>query len=117
MKLLYIYIYNESEKKKLHWKEKKYIKYFLFMGWINMSRELIKTMSPWEKVNIARHKDRPTGSFYIENIFTDFIELHGDRAYGDDAAIIGGIGFTSIVISAYILPAVAPPTTRFISYV
>lgn len=58
-----------------------------------MSRELIKTMSPWEKVNIARHKDRPTGSFYIENIFTDFIELHGDRAYGDDAAIIGGIGF------------------------
>lgn len=63
------------------------------MGWKRMSRELIKTMSSWEKVNIARHKDRPTGSFYIENIFDDFIELHGDRLYGDDNAVIGGIGF------------------------
>ena len=58
-----------------------------------MNRELIKTMSSWEKVNIARHKDRPTGSYYIKNIFDDFIELHGDRNFGDDAAIIGGIGY------------------------
>lgn len=57
-----------------------------------MTRELIKTMSPWDKVITARDKNRPTGSFYIENIFTDFIEFHGDRAYGDDNAIIGGIG-------------------------
>lgn len=54
---------------------------------------MIKTMSSWDKVNIARHKERPTGKFYIENIFTDFIELHGDRNFGDDGAIIGGIGF------------------------
>lgn len=54
---------------------------------------MIKTMSSWDKVNTARHKERPTGKFYIENIFTDFIELHGDRNFGDDAAIIGGIGF------------------------
>ena len=32
----------------------------------------------WEKVNIARHKDRPNARYYIENIFDDFIELHGD---------------------------------------
>lgn len=57
-----------------------------------MSRELINNISSWDKVVIARHKDRPTGAFYIENIFTDFIELHGDRNFGDDKAIIGGIG-------------------------
>lgn len=58
-----------------------------------MGNEDIKKTSVWDKVTIARHKDRPTGKFYIENIFTDFIELHGDRFYGDDSAIIGGIAF------------------------
>ena len=58
-----------------------------------MTRDTIKTMSAWDKVVIARHKDRPTGAFYIENIFSDFIELHGDRHFGDDNAVIGGIGF------------------------
>lgn len=58
-----------------------------------MSRELIKTMSSWDKVNTARHKDRPTGSYYISEIFDDFFELHGDRHFGDDSAIIGGIGY------------------------
>ncbi|WP_297631882.1 acetyl-CoA carboxylase carboxyltransferase subunit alpha [uncultured Clostridium sp.] len=56
-----------------------------------MSRGLIKTMSPWDKVNAARHKDRPTGEFYINNIFEDFIQFHGDRNFGDDKAVIGGI--------------------------
>ncbi|MGL4774344.1 MAG: acetyl-CoA carboxylase carboxyltransferase subunit alpha [Clostridium sp.] len=56
-----------------------------------MSMGMIKTMTPWEKVNTARHKDRPNGKFYIETIFDDFIELHGDRNFGDDKAIIGGI--------------------------
>lgn len=46
----------------------------------------------WDKVNLARHKDRPNAKFYIENIFDDFIELHGDRSFRDDRAIIGGIG-------------------------
>lgn len=58
-----------------------------------MARELIKTKNSWEKVNTARHKERPTGKFYIEKIFTDFIELHGDRNFGDDRAIVGGIAF------------------------
>lgn len=56
-----------------------------------MSRELIKTMMPWEKVNTARHKYRPSGKYYIENIFEDFLEFHGDRCFGDDKAILGGI--------------------------
>lgn len=58
-----------------------------------MSREMIKSMSDWDKVLTARHKDRPTGTFYIDNIFKHFIEFHGDRYFGDDAAIVGGIGF------------------------
>ncbi len=45
----------------------------------------------WERVQIARQADRPKSSDYIKEIFDDFIELHGDRAYGDDNAIIGGI--------------------------
>lgn len=56
-----------------------------------MNRELIIKNSAWDKVNLARHKDRPNGEYYIQNIFDDFIELHGDRYYGDDKAIVGGI--------------------------
>ena len=48
-------------------------------------------MSAWERVQLSRRKDRPTGSDYIKRLFTDFIELHGDRCYKDDKAIIGGI--------------------------
>ena len=48
-------------------------------------------ITPWEHVELARDKDRPTGSFYIEKLFTDFVEMHGDRCYGDDSAVIGGI--------------------------
>ena len=48
-------------------------------------------MSAYEKVLLARAKDRPTGLSYIENIFEDFIELHGDRRFADDPAIVGGV--------------------------
>lgn len=56
-----------------------------------MNSDFIKNVTPWEKVEIARHKDRPTGKYYIDNIFKDFIEFHGDRNFGDDKSIIGGI--------------------------
>ncbi len=48
-------------------------------------------MGAYEKVKAARDKSRPTAIEYINNIFTDFQELHGDRRYGDDGAVIGGI--------------------------
>ena len=48
-------------------------------------------MGAYEKVLLARAKDRPTGLSYIENIFQDFIELHGDRSFADDPAIVGGL--------------------------
>ena len=57
-----------------------------------MDKDFIKiNTTPWENVEIARHKDRPTGKYYIETIFKDFIEFHGDRNFGDDKSIIGGI--------------------------
>ncbi len=49
-------------------------------------------LTPIERVKRARDKNRATGAEYIKNILTDFVELHGDRRFGDDRAIIGGIG-------------------------
>lgn len=46
----------------------------------------------WERLELVRHKERPTIADYIPLIFDDFFEMHGDRLYGDDAAIYGGIG-------------------------
>lgn len=48
-------------------------------------------VSAWEKVEIARNPKRKTSLDYIEEIFDDFIELHGDRSFGDDKAIVGGL--------------------------
>lgn len=48
-------------------------------------------MSAYEKVQAAREKGRPTGISYIRHLFSDFTELHGDRRYGDDGAIVGGL--------------------------
>jgi acetyl-CoA carboxylase carboxyl transferase subunit beta len=48
-------------------------------------------LSAWEKVQISRDNKRPSGEDYIENLFDDFIEFHGDRYYGDDSAVMGGI--------------------------
>lgn len=52
-----------------------------------------KTENAWESVQISRKKDRPAGSDYISHLFTDFMELHGDRYYKDDTAIIGGLAY------------------------
>ena len=49
--------------------------------------------TPWEHVQLARGKTRPTGKDYIEAIFDDFMEFHGDRHCGDDPAVIGGVAF------------------------
>ena len=49
--------------------------------------------SAWERVTQSRRKDRPTGQDYIDILFDDFVELHGDRYYKDDRAVIGGIAY------------------------
>lgn len=59
---------------------------------LQVEQAVYTNIRPWDRVQIARHTERPTTLFYIEVICDDFIELHGDRLYGDDAAIVGGIG-------------------------
>ncbi len=53
--------------------------------------EIFSQLTPWQVSRLARHPKRPYSLDYIERIFTDFEELHGDRCYADDAPIIGGI--------------------------
>ena len=48
-------------------------------------------LTPWQRVQIARHPDRPHTLDYIARLCSDFVEMHGDRLYGDDAAIVGGL--------------------------
>jgi acetyl-CoA carboxylase carboxyl transferase subunit alpha len=55
-------------------------------------RQTYAKLTPWQKVQLARHPDRPHGSDYIKQLVTDFTPLAGDRAYGEDRAIIGGLG-------------------------
>lgn len=57
-----------------------------------IEKEVYENLSPWDRVNIARFQDRPTTLDYIRIFIEDFAELHGDRYYGDDPAIVGGIG-------------------------
>ena len=54
-------------------------------------KELYIDLSRWQKVQVSRHPARPYTMFYIEQIFKKFTELHGDRKFGDDKAIIGGL--------------------------
>lgn len=55
-----------------------------------LTKNIFAKLSPWQIAQLARHPQRPYTRFYIDTVFTDFDELHGDRAYADDAAIIGG---------------------------
>ncbi len=54
--------------------------------------DMMNKLTAWDRVQIARHSGRQVASDYIDYMFDDFIELHGDRLYRDDEAIIGGIG-------------------------
>jgi acetyl-CoA carboxylase carboxyl transferase subunit alpha len=56
-------------------------------------REIYSNLTAWQKVQLARHPKRPYALDYINAIFEDFEELHGDRSYGDDQALIGGTAF------------------------
>jgi acetyl-CoA carboxylase carboxyl transferase subunit alpha len=56
-----------------------------------LKKSIYENLTPWEKVLLARHPERPTTLDYVQAMFTDFFELHGDRLYADDPAIIGGL--------------------------
>ncbi|MBT7437878.1 MAG: acetyl-CoA carboxylase carboxyltransferase subunit alpha [Cellvibrionales bacterium] len=57
-----------------------------------LTKKIYLNLSSWQTVQVARHPLRPYATDYISRIFTDFDELHGDRQFGDDKAIVGGIG-------------------------
>jgi acetyl-CoA carboxylase carboxyl transferase subunit alpha len=56
-----------------------------------LERDIYENIKPWDRVQIARHPNRPTTLDYISYLFDDFFELHGDRTFADDEAIVGGI--------------------------
>src|SRR5262245_32499805 len=53
--------------------------------------ELFRTLTPWQRVLVARHPNRPNTLDYVERLFTNFDELHGDRRFADDHAIVAGL--------------------------
>ena len=55
-------------------------------------RAIFAKLTPWQKVQLARHPDRPVTSDYTERLVEDFVELHGDRTFGDDPSIVTGLG-------------------------
>jgi acetyl-CoA carboxylase carboxyl transferase subunit alpha len=56
-----------------------------------LQEEVFANLTPWQRTQIARHPNRPYAMDYVRLMLTDFIELHGDRAFGDDRAIVGGL--------------------------
>jgi acetyl-CoA carboxylase carboxyl transferase subunit alpha len=58
-----------------------------------ITKKIYSKLSIWQTVQVARHPKRPHTSDYIHRIFSDFDELHGDRMFGDDSSLIGGIGY------------------------
>jgi len=56
-----------------------------------LARELFADLSPWQKVQLSRHPNRPYTLDYVTFLFTDFVELHGDRTFADDASIVCGL--------------------------
>ena len=56
-----------------------------------LTKDIYSGLSPWQVTQIARHPQRPYTLDYVNEIFTDFQELHGDRAFADDQSMIGGL--------------------------
>ena len=59
----------------------------------NITKKIYSKLSIWQTVQVARHPKRPHTSDYIDRVFSGFDELHGDRMFGDDSSLIGGIGY------------------------
>src|SRR5438552_18060409 len=56
-----------------------------------LTKDIYSKLSAWQIAQVARHPQRPYALDYINGMFSEFRELHGDRSYGDDAAIVGGL--------------------------
>ncbi|HSS44139.1 MAG TPA: acetyl-CoA carboxylase carboxyl transferase subunit alpha, partial [Thermoanaerobaculia bacterium] len=58
-----------------------------------VSKEIYASLTPWQKTLVARHPARPYTLDYVTALMTDFVELHGDRKFAEDAAIVAGFAF------------------------
>ncbi len=58
-----------------------------------LKKKILSELTPWQRTKLARHENRPYSLDYIKRLFTDFEEIHGDRKYADDPAIVAGFGF------------------------
>jgi acetyl-CoA carboxylase carboxyl transferase subunit alpha len=58
-----------------------------------LKREIYGGLTPWQRVQMARHPRRPYTLDYVERVFKDFVELHGDRHFAEDKAVVGGVAF------------------------
>jgi acetyl-CoA carboxylase carboxyl transferase subunit alpha len=56
-----------------------------------LTKDIYSDLTPWQITKIARHPERPYTLDYVREIFTDFVELHGDRHFADDQSIVGGL--------------------------
>ena len=61
-----------------------------------LTKDIYSVLTPWQITKIARHAERPYTLDYVREIFTDFVELHGDRHFSDDLSIVGGHGLERI---------------------
>ncbi|HPK31263.1 acetyl-CoA carboxylase carboxyltransferase subunit alpha [Ottowia sp.] len=58
---------------------------------LQLTKDIYSSLTPWQITKIARHPERPYTLDYVQGIFTDFVELHGDRHFADDQSIVGGL--------------------------
>jgi acetyl-CoA carboxylase carboxyl transferase subunit alpha len=59
---------------------------------IKVRKEIFSSLTPWQRVEMARHPNRPYTNDYVKHLFSDWFEIHGDRKFADDPAIVSGIG-------------------------
>ena len=58
-----------------------------------LTKRMFQNLSRWDKVRLARHAQRPQAPFYINALFEEHVELHSDKLYGDDRALVGGFAW------------------------
>ena len=83
---------------------------------VEKERQSVQEKDAWERVTISRKNDRPVGQDYIRILFSDFLEFHGDRCYGDDTAIIGGIARFAGIPVTVIAQAKGKSTKENVAY-
>jgi acetyl-CoA carboxylase carboxyl transferase alpha subunit len=69
---------------------------------LQLMKRISLNLSPWQKVQTARHKNRPNFNEYINGMLEGFVEFHGDRSFRDDSAIVGGVGYINDIPVTFI---------------